>query len=148
MNRVILMGRLVRDPDVRYTQGQQPMCIARYTLAVDRRGRKEEGQQTADFISCIAFGKSGEFVEKYLHKGVKICVEGHIQTGSYNDKDGNKRYTTDVVVDAHEFCESKAANDVAQNTAPAPQTAANSQQSALDSFMQIPDDLEEELPFN
>ncbi len=148
MNRVVLMGRLVRDPDVRYTQGQQPMCIARYTLAVDRRGRKEEGQQTADFISCIAFGKSGEFVEKYLHKGVKICVEGHIQTGSYNDKDGNKRYTTDVVVDAHEFCESKAANDVAQNTAPAPQAAANSQQNALDSFMQIPDDLEEELPFN
>ena len=147
MNRVILMGRLVRDPDVRYTQGQQPMCIARYTLAVDRRGRKEEGQQTADFISCVAFGKSGEFVEKYLHKGVKICVEGHIQTGSYNDKDGNKRYTTDVVVDAHEFCESKAANDVAQNAAPAPQAAANSQQSALDSFMQIPDEIDEELPF-
>ena len=94
MNKVILMGRLTRDPEVRYTQGEQPMAIARYSLAVDRRFARnnQEGQQTADFISCVAFGKNGEFAEKYLHKGTKIAVEGRIQTGSYTNKDGVKVY--------------------------------------------------------
>lgn len=107
MNRVVLMGRLVREPEVRYSQTDQPMAIARYTLAVDRRRKQQEGQQSADFINCIAFGKNGEFVEKYLHKGTKICVSGHIQTGSYTNKDGQKVYTTDVVIDEQEFAESK-----------------------------------------
>ena len=111
MNKVILMGRLTRYPEVRYTQGEQPMAIARYSLAVDRRFARnnQEGQQTADFISCVAFGKNGEFAEKYLHKGTKIVVEGRIQTGSYTNKDGVKVYTTDVVVESQEFAESKNA---------------------------------------
>ena len=147
MNKVTLMGRLTRDPDVRYSQGAEPMCIARYTLAVDRRGKKQDGQQTADFISCVAFGKSGEFVEKYLHKGVKICVSGRIQTGSYTKQDGTKVYTTDVVVEEHEFAESKAANDTAQNySTPTPQNSGTS--AAVDGFMSIPDGIDEELPFN
>jgi single-strand DNA-binding protein len=121
------------------------MCIARYTLAVDRRSKDANGNRQADFISCVAFGKSGEFAEKYLHKGRRICIEGRIQTGSYNDKDGNKRYTTDVVVDAHEFCENKTTSDAAQNTAPA--QLSPGLQSATDGFMQIPDGIDEELPF-
>lgn len=152
MNKVILMGRLTRDPDVRYSQGGQPMAIARYTLAVDRRrGRSEGEQQTADFISCVAFGKAGEFVEKYLHKGMKICVVGRIQTGSYTNRDGQKVYTTDVVVEEQEFCESRQANDTAQNySAPTPQPASQSSgtSAALDGFMNIPDGIDEELPFN
>ena len=99
MNKVILMGRLTRDPDVRYSQGDSPMAIARYTLAVDRRFRRDNDQQTADFISCVAFGRNGEFAEKYLHQGTKIVAEGRIQTGSYTNKDGNKVYTTEVVVE-------------------------------------------------
>ena len=106
MNKVILIGRVVRDADIRYSQGANTTCIARYTLAVDRKF-KQEGQPTADFINCIAFGKLGEFAEKYLHKGVKIAVTGRIQTGSYKNKDGNTVYTTDVVVEEQEFCESK-----------------------------------------
>ena len=106
MNKVILMGRLTRDPDIRYTQGENSTCIARYTLAVDRRHKQQNADQTADFISCVAFGKQGEFAEKYLHKGMKIAVEGRIQTGSF-EKDGRKVYTTDIVVENHEFCESK-----------------------------------------
>ena len=140
MNKVVLMGRLTKDPDVRYTQEAQPMCIARYTLAVDRRGKKQDGQQTADFISCVAFGKAGEFTEKYLHKGMKICVAGRIQTGSYTRQDGTKVYTTDVIADEQEFCENKAANDVAQNTAP-------KETPPIDGFMNIPDGIDEELPF-
>lgn len=150
MNKAVLMGRLTKDPDVRYTQDAQPMCIARYTLAVDRRGKKD-GQQTADFISCVAFGKAGEFVEKYLHKGMKICVAGRIQTGSYTRQDGQKVYTTDVVVEEQEFCESRAANDTAQNySTPTPQPTPKSSgtSAALDGFMNIPDDIDEELPFN
>ena len=108
MNKVILMGRLTRDPDVRYSQGDSPMAIARYTLAVDRRFRRDNDQQTADFISCVAFGRNGEFAEKYLHQGTKIVAEGRIQTGSYTNKDGNKVYTTEVVVENQEFAESKA----------------------------------------
>lgn len=143
MNKVVLMGRLTRDPDIRYSQGNEPMCIARYTLAVDRRKAKKDGEQSADFISCVAFGKSGEFAEKYLHKGTKICVSGRIQTGSYTKQDGTKVYTTDVVVEDHEFAESK-------NSAPqASATSSNNGQKAdLDGFMNIPDGNDEELPFN
>ena len=109
MNKVILMGRLTRDPEVRYSQGEQPMAIARYSLAVDRRfNRNSQDGQTADFINCVAFGRNGEFAEKYLHKGTKILAEGRIQTGSYTNKDGVKVYTTEVVVEEQEFAESKA----------------------------------------
>ena len=109
MNKVILMGRLTRDPEVRYSQGERAMAIARYTLAVDRRGRRGQdgSEQTADFISCVAFGKLGEFAEKYLKQGTKIAITGRIQTGSYTNKDGNKVYTTEVVVEEQEFAESK-----------------------------------------
>ena len=134
MNKVILMGRLTKDPDVRYTQGQEPMCIARYTLAVDRMGKKNEGQTNADFPNCVAFGKLGEFAEKYLKKGTKIALIGRLQTGSYTDRNGNKVYTTEVVVESQEFAESKS-------------TAANNTQAAKqdDGFMNIPDGLDEEL---
>ena len=111
MNKVILMGRLTRDPNVRYTQqngSQESMCVARYTLAVDRRGARD-GQQSADFIPCVAFGKNGEFAEKYLKQGTKIVVTGRIQTGSYTNRDGQKVYTTDVVIEEQEFAESKKA---------------------------------------
>lgn len=137
MNKVILMGRLTRDAEVRYSQGNEPMAIARYTLAVDRRF-KREGEQEADFISCVAFGKQGEFAEKYLHKGMKIAVTGRIQTGSYTNKDGVKVYTTDVVVEEHEFCESKQSTDDANN---------NNVSTSSDGFMSIPDGLEGDLPF-
>ena len=140
MNKVIEIGRLTRDPEIRYSQGASSTCIARYTLAVDRKF-KQEGQPTADFINCIAFGKLGEFAEKYLHKGVKIAVVGRIQTGSYKNKDGNTVYTTDVVVEEQEFCESKAnSHQLQSNDRP---------QSPTDDFMSIPDGLEDSgLPFN
>lgn len=139
MNKVILMGRLTRDPEVRYSQGAQPLAIARYTLAVDRRGSKQ-AEQSADFINCIAFGKSGEFAEKYLHQGTKIVVTGRIQTGSYTNRDGQKVYTTDVVVEEQEFAESK------KNTQPAPEPAPA---GGYEGFMNIPDNVEDEgLPFN
>lgn len=177
MNRVILMGRLTRDPDIRYTQGENSMCVARYTLAVDRRfTRNNSDGNTADFISCVAFGRSGEFAEKYFHKGIKIAVQGRLQTGSYTNKDGVRVYTTDVIVDDQEFAESKAAD--AQNRGsyggsnsygggssrssysggrnagntgssdtgskePAPAQNAD----AIDGFMNIPDGIDEELPF-
>lgn len=138
MNKVILIGRVVRDADIRYSQGASSTCIARYTLAVDRKF-KQEGQPTADFIKCIAFGKLGEFAEKYLHKGTKIAVTGRIQTGSYKNKDGNTVYTTDVVVEEQEFCESKSqSNSQPQNT-----------QSNDNSWMSIPYNLDDSsLPFN
>lgn len=148
MNKVVLLGRLTKDPDVRQCQ---VVTIARYTLAVTRRGKKQEGQQEADFISCVAFGKAGEFAGNYLHKGTKICVAGRIQTGSYTKQDGTKVYTTDVVVEEQEFCESRAANDTAQNySAPTPQPTPQSSgtSAALDGFMNIPDGIDEELPFN
>ncbi len=163
MNSVVLMGRLTRDPDVRYSQGDSSMAIARYTLAVDRRrsrSSQNDGQPTADFISCVAFGKSGEFAEKYLHKGTKICVQGHIQTGSYTNKDGQKVYTTDVVIDNQEFAESRNAQSAGpdyssipeanRSSAPAASAAGNSAgkpQGAIDGFMNIPDGIDEELPF-
>lgn len=139
MNKVILIGRVVRDADIRYSQGANATCVARYTLAVDRKF-KQEGQPTADFINCIAFGKLGEFAEKYLRQGTKIAIEGRIQTGSYTNKDGNKVYTTDVIVEGHEFCESKSnQNQSQQNNNPAPNS---------DGFISIPDGIENELPFN
>lgn len=140
MNKVVLMGRLTKDPDVRYTEGSESKAIARYTLAVDRKTKDANGNRQADFISCVAFGKSGEFAEKYLHKGLKICISGRIQTGNYTNKDGNKVYTTDVVVEEQDFCESKSADNTTQTTA--------GTQSTMDSFMQIPDGIDEVLPFN
>ena len=149
MNKVILMGRLTRDPEVRYSQGEQAMAVARYTLAVDRRGRRDGNEQTADFIGCVAFGRLGEFAEKYLRKGTKIAIVGHIQTGSYTKPDGQRVYTTDVVVDECEFAESKAASENSGYNMgftpvdrPAPSSAAG------DGFMNIPDGIDEELPFN
>lgn len=136
MNKVILMGRLTRDPDIRYSTGDNPIAIARYNLAVDRRFSKEN-EQSADFISCVSFNKNAEFAEKYLRQGTKIAVTGRIQTGSYTNKDGQKVYTTDVVVEECEFAESKKAAEAAK---PAPASG--------DGFMNIPDGVEDEgLPF-
>lgn len=144
MNKVILVGRLTRDPEVRYSQGENPIAIGRYTLAVERRFKQAEGQPTADFISCIAFGKQGEFAEKYLHKGTKIIAEGRIQTGSYTNKDGVKVYTTDVVIESCEFAESKNASQGGnQQAAPAPAPVA----TEADDFMNIPEGMDEDLPY-
>ena len=146
MNKVILMGRLTRDPEVRYSSGDNQMAIARYSLAVDRRGRREGNDgQTADFINCVAFGRAGEFAEKYFHKGIKVLVTGRIQTGSYTNKDGQKVYTTDVIIEEQEFAESKSASDNAGGVAPADRPSPG---SAGDGFMYIPDGIDEELPFN
>ena len=149
MNRVILMGRLTRDPDIRYSQGGDNMAIARFTLAVDRRGRRQENgsdQQTADFISCVCFGKTAEFCEKYLRQGTKIAVTGRIQTGSYTNRDGQKVYTTDVVLDDIEFAESKNAQSSDASAYRAPSRPEPS--AAGEGFMNIPDGIDEELPFN
>ena len=143
MNKVILMGRLTKDPDVRYTQGQEPMCIARYTLAVDRKISRNSNNN-ADFIPCVCFGKSAEFVEKYLKKGTKMAVVGRIQTGNYTNKDGVKVYTTEIVIEEQEFAESKNASSGGQNQAPQQQKA---QDDGLDGFMDIPDGIDDELPF-
>ena len=148
MNKVILMGRLTRDPEVRYSQGENATAVARYTLAVDRRVSRnnQNGEQTADFIQCVAFGRSGEFAEKYFRKGTKVLVTGRIQTGSYTNKDGQRVYTTDVVVEDQEFAESKSAS---QNNGggfvPADRPSPS---DAGDGFMNIPDGIDEELPFN
>jgi single-strand DNA-binding protein len=144
MNKVILLGRLTRDPDVRYSSGDNAMAIARYTLAVDRRFKRNGDDQTADFIGCVAFGKQGEFAEKYLRKGTKVAITGRIQTGSYTNKDGQKVYTTDVVVEEQEFAESKNAGTDNSGFAPAAPAAAD----PGDGFMNIPDGIDEELPFN
>lgn len=148
MNKVILMERLTRDPEVRYSSGENALAIARYTLAVDRRFHKDN-EASADFIGCVAFGKGGEFAEKYLRQGTKIVVTGRIQTGSYTNREGQKVYTTEIVVEDQEFAESKAAS---QNNS---QTSAGSRQQPpppmpadKDGFMQIPDGIDEELPFN
>lgn len=141
MNHVVLIGRLVRDSEIRYSQGEKPMAIAKYTLAVDRRYKKE-GEQTADFIRCIAFGKNAEFAEKYMSQGRKFAVEGSIQTGSYQNKDGQTVYTTDVIVNGQDFCDSKPAGSG---------NSGNYAGAATDSegFMKIPDGVEDEgLPFN
>lgn len=142
MNKVVLMGRLVREPEVRYSQGEKAMAIARYTLAVDRKF-KRDGEPEADFIPCIAFGKLAEFSEKYLTKGVKIAVTGRIQTGSYVNKEGNRIYTTDVIVEEQEFCESKKANGENNQSEPSPYGNA-----PTDGFINVPDGIEDELPFN
>ena len=140
MNKVIEMGRLTRDPDVRRGQGEEQKAVARYTLAVDRRMKSADGTRQADFIPCVAFGKAAEFAEKYLRKGMKIAITGRIQTGSYTNKDGQKIYTTDVVVEEQEFAESKRESSGQQTE------AGTGQQD--DGFMSIPDGIEEELPFN
>lgn len=149
MNKVILMGRLTRDPEIRYANNENNTCIANYTLAVDRRFKRQGDEQTADFIRCVAMGRGGEFAEKYLHQGTKIVVEGRIQTGSYTNKDGQKIFTTDVLVESQEFAESKAATQNGsdgQSAPPAQSGAADN--SNDDGFMNIPNGIEEELPFN
>ena len=168
MNKAILMGRLTRDPEVRYTQGDNSMCIARYTLAVDRRFAKRgsgDGGDSADFIQCVAFGKSGEFAEKYFRKGIKIAVTGRIQTGSYTNRDGVKVYTTEVVVEDQEFAESKNSTGSSGNSGSNYNTGSQGSYGGgrsggqdghsargnagdpLDGFMNIPDGIDEELPF-
>lgn len=144
MNKVILMGRLTRDPEVRYSQGDNASAVARYTLAVDRRF-KQDGQPSADFINCVAFGKQAEFTEKYLRQGTKIAIVGRIQTGSYTNRDGQKVYTTDIVVEEQEFAESKASqgNTGTQEPQPSPYGSADE-----NGFVPIPDGIDEELPFN
>lgn len=147
MNKVILMGRLTRDPEIRYANNENNTCIANYTLAVDRRFKRQGDEQTADFICCVAMGKNGEFAEKYLHQGIKIVVEGRIQTGSYTNKDGNKVYTTDVVVESHEFAESKAASGQNGNESSSAPTRPEPASADSNGFMNIPDSIDEELPF-
>lgn len=142
MNKVILMGRLARDPEVR-AGGET--SIARFSLAVDRRFKRQGDEQTADFINCVAFGKTAEFIEKYAHKGTKFVVEGRIQTGSYTNKDGQKVYTTDVIVENVEFAESK--NTAGDGNA-SENVSTNSSTTANAGFMNIPDGIDEELPFN
>lgn len=140
MNKVILMGRLTRDPEIRYSQGEHAMAVGRFTLAVDRRyARKEETQQTADFISCKAFKKTAEFLEKYCRKGTKLVIEGAWQTGSYVNKEGTTVYTNECMVERCEFAESKNKSQSQENPAPA---------EDADGFMNIPDGIDEELPFN
>ena len=166
MNKVILMGRLTRDPEVRYSQGgENSLAIARYTLAVDRRFKRNGDDQTADFIGCVAFGRNAEFAEKYFRQGLKVVVTGRIQTGSYTNKDGQKVYTTDVVVEEQEFAESKNSDSAGRNTMDDQMAAMyagqrsqegqqdrpgqqGSMESAMEGFMNIPDGIDEELPFN
>ena len=143
MNKVMLIGRLTRDPDVRYSQKEEPIAIARYTLAVDRRFHKD-GEQAADFISCVAFRKLGEFAEKYLRQGTKIAITGRIQTGSYTNRDGQKVYTTDVIIESQEFVESKKAVEEREAT----EYGGRQETPEDDGFMDIPDGIDEELPFH
>jgi len=140
MNKVYLIGRPVRDPNISYSQSGDGIAVARFTLAVDRRGKKQEEQQTADFISCVAFKSNAEFAEKYIRQGMKIAVNGRIMTGSYTNKDGQKVYTTDVVVEEYEFCESRNSGSAASSR-PEPSSAG-------DGFYNVPDDIDEDLPFN
>lgn len=153
MNKVVLVGRLTRDPEVRYSQGDSSTAVARYTVAVDRRF-KRDNEPTADFIPCVVFGRSAEFAEKYFRQGMRISVSGRIQTGSYTNKDGVRVYTTEVIVEEQEFAESRAESEAnrgsfqysapSQNSSPAPAPSAD----AGDGFMNIPDGIDEELPFN
>ena len=147
MNRVILMGRLTKDPDIRYTQGERSMAIARYTLAVDRRGRRGQDssaeQQTADFINCVAFDRAAEFAEKYFRQGMRVLVSGRIQTGSYVNQEGRKVYTTDIILDDQEFADSKGASGRG------PEQRQVQGADIGDGFMSIPDGIEDEgLPFS
>ena len=158
MNKVILMGRLTRNPDVRYSTGQNPTCVARYNIAVNRRFKKD-GEPDADFISCVAFGKNGEFAEKYLKQGTKVVICGRIQTGSYTNREGQRVYTTDVIVEEHDFAESKSSQNQTHSSQN-PQNASNNRPndyeqmnidnlpaSQNDGFMTVPEGIEEELPF-
>ncbi|MCI5678689.1 MAG: single-stranded DNA-binding protein [Bacteroidales bacterium] len=140
MNKVILIGRLVRDPEVRYSQGAEPLAVARYTLAVDRP-MKKNGEKEADFISCVAFGKLGEFAEKHLKKGMKIAIEGRLQVRSWDDKDGKKRWTTEVLISSHEFCEKKEESGATP--------AAEGQAAPAEGFYPVDEDIEDDgdLPF-
>lgn len=147
MNKVILMGRLTRDPEIRYANNENNTCIVNYTLAVDRRFKRQGDEQTADFINCVVFGRGAEFAENYLHQGTKIIAEGRIQTGSYTNKDGQKIFTTDVLVESQEFAESKAASAQNGNQNASAPTRPNVAQNDSDGFMNIPDAIEEELPF-
>ncbi len=150
MNKVIIMGRLTRDPELRYSAGERQMAVARYTLAVDRIVRRTGmvGEQTADFIPCVAFDKSAEFAEKYFRQGMRVLVSGRIQTGSYTNKEGQRVYTTDIIVEDQEFADSKGAGEsmgggYSASTRPTPMSASS------DGFMSIPDGVEDEgLPFN
>lgn len=144
MNKVILVGRLTRDPEVRYTQGENQTAIARYTLAVDRRF-KRDGEPTADFINCVVFGKSAEFAEKYFRQGLRVAISGRITTGSYTNKDGIKVYTSEVTVEDQEFAESKAESEANKTSV---QQATQTNTTTGGEFMNIPDDIPEELPFN
>ena len=146
MNKVILMGRLTREPEVRYSAGENSLAIARYTLAVDRRF-KRDGEATADFISCVVFGKQAEFAEKYFRQGIRIVVSGRIQTGSYTNRDGVKVYTTEVVVEEQEFAESKAVSDSHVNRSASQPAAPDMADSSAEGFMNIPDEIGGELPF-
>ena len=138
MNKVILMGRLTRDPEVRYSQGERSMAIAKYTLAIDRRKTQQNSDPGADFINCVAFDHAGEFAEKYFRQGLRVLISGHLQTGSYTNKDGQKVYTTDVIVESQEFADSRRDG-----------SGAGSRGSKDDDFMNIPDNVEDEgLPFN
>ena len=159
MNRVILMGRLTRDPEVRYSSGERSMAIARYTLAVDRKGRKGQNgdQQTADFIPCVAFDRAGEFAEKYFHQGMRVLVSGRIQTGSYTNREGQKVYTTEVIVDDQEFADSKGASPQGgsgrggdnYNNGRGNNGGYSAGAGSDEGFMNIPDGIEDEgLPFN
>ena len=153
MNRVILMGRLTRDPEVRYTQGERSMAVARYTLAVDRRGARKSqdgNEQTADFINIVAFDRAGEFAEKYFRQGMRVLVSGRIQTGSYTNKEGQRVYTTDIIVDDQEFADSKGAGNGGMGGGSYQPTSRPAPSSAIgDGFMNIPDGVEDEgLPFN
>ncbi|MCD7866830.1 MAG: single-stranded DNA-binding protein [Clostridiales bacterium] len=159
MNKVMLMGRLTRDPEIRYSQGESPVAIGRFTLAVDRKYKKD-GEANADFVNCLSFGKTAEFAEKYFHKGIKIAITGRIQTGSYTNRDGQKVYTTDVVVEEQEFAESKAASQRNEDNSGYGSGARydsrerNEKKQRTksmvdeDGFMSIPDGIDEELPFN
>lgn len=168
MNKFIGIGRIARDIDVRYSQGDNPVCIAKYCIAIDRERKNANGEKETDFLNCTALGRQGEFAEKYLQKGMKICVEGRIQTGSFTDRDGNKRNTFDIMVEKHEFVEKKA--DAPQNAQNGQNRQEYSQQTSYrqkpqngfsgesdafkkesmsDGFMSIPDDVNEEsLPWN
>ena len=153
MNKVVLVGRLTRDPEVRYSQGDSATAVARYTVAVDRRF-KRDNEPTADFIPCVVFGRSAEFAEKYFRQGMRVSVSGRIQTGSYTNKDGVRVYTTEVIVEEQEFAESRAESEANRgsfqyNNAPASQTPASApSMDAGDGFINIPDGIDEELPFN
>lgn len=151
MNKVLLRGRAVRDPEIRYTQGQNSTAVARYTLAVDRRYSGPDGKREADFIPCIAFGKAAEFCERYVHKGTALCICGRINTGSYTNRDGQKVYTTDVIVEEQEFSESRAAAERSASTDTAQEASSTARDAAQvgDGWMEIPEGVDDEgLPFN